>query len=143
MSGLRFLAQLHGHIGWLAAASLLHPAFVLRGGRGRGVAIAASGLTLFTFGFGSALYPSYREEVKRALFVNHPTVGWAFERKEHLAFSAVALAVAGLLAVRVADTRPELGDAALRLARRAYAAAFVFAVLVAAIGTWVASVRSF
>lgn len=143
MSLLRFLAQLHGHIGWLAAAALLHPALLLPARRARGVALAATILTVSCVVFGSALYPSYRGAIKRPLFVAASRLGWAFERKEHLAFAAATCALLGLVAVVLADRRPEERARYLQLARRAYTAAFVFAVVVALIGTLVASVRGF
>lgn len=143
MSLLRFLAQLHGHLGWLAAAALLHPALLLSARRGRGVAFVATLATVSSVVFGSALYPSYRAAIKRPLFVLDGRIGWAFERKEHLAFAAASCALLGLVAVLLADRRPEQRERYLSLGRRSYAAAFVFALAVALIGTLVASVRGF
>lgn len=143
MSLLRFLAQLHGHFGWLTAAALLHPALLLQARRGRGVALVATILTVSSVVFGSALYPSYRGAIKRPLFLLDSRLGWAFERKEHLAFAAATCALLGLAAVELAVRRPDERARYLQLARRSYGAAFVFAVAVGLIGTLVASVRGF
>ena len=56
---------------------------------------AASG-TLLASGagaLGAALYPRYREIIKPVLFAESPHIGWAFERKEHLAIGAIGKAV--------------------------------------------------
>ena len=103
MSWLRFFAQLHGHVGWLLVASLMHPALLLRAGRGRGLAIVATSLSVLATCSGALLYPSYRVLVKRSLFLDDPRLGWAFERKEHLAFAAASFALLGLVASELAN----------------------------------------
>ena len=101
------------------------------------------GVAVAGFVVGSALYPSYRGAIKRPLFVLDARLGWAFERKEHLAFAAASCALLGLVALALAGRRPEEGERYLQLARWGYGAAFAFATAVALIGTLVASVRSF
>ena len=95
---LRLLAELHGHLGWLAAAALVHPAILLSNPKRKaGLAVAlASGLVSAGALSGALLYGTYRERIKPVLFAVSPTVGWMFERKEHLAFGAAALAWAGV-----------------------------------------------
>jgi len=144
---LRLLAQLHGHLGWLAAAALVHPAILLRNpNRKSGLAVAlASGLVSAGALSGALLYGSYRERIKPALFAVSPTVGWMFERKEHLAFGAATLAWVGVLGA-VAGRRS--GDESLRprftrAAHLAFIAASALATASAILGTWVASVKGF
>ncbi|GDX80507.1 hypothetical protein LBMAG42_23180 [Deltaproteobacteria bacterium] len=143
---LRLLARLHGHAGWLAVAALLHPVIVLRSPmrRARGAAWASTLLVSAVAGLGAGLYPSYRALLKQAIFQQNPTVGWWFERKEHLAVGAVTFAWIGLLchlAAARADSTSQKRLAAL--AHRAYAAAFFLALSVATIGTIAAANRSF
>lgn len=159
---LRFLAELHGHLGWLAAAALLHPAILLRDparwvgsaedqARGKprrrhGLAIAlACGLVSAAALAGALLYVFYRESVRPALFATTPSIGWMFERKEHLAFGAAAFAWAGVLA-GVAAIRAKEDPMRVRLAQashRAFVMATALTFVTAVLGTWVASVKSF
>ena len=158
---LRFLAELHGHLGWLAAAALLHPAILLRDparwvGRARGdahtsrgrhgLAIAlACGLVSAAALAGALVYPFYRETVRPLLFATAPAVGWWFERKEHLAFGAAAFAWAGVLA-GIAARRAQDDPTRVRLARashRAFVIAAALTFVTASLGTWIASVKSF
>lgn len=143
---LRLLERVHGHAGWLAVAALLHPVIVLRS-RSRRAPVAAWTSTLLVStvaSLGAGLYPSYRVLLKQAIFRENPTVGWWFERKEHLAVGAVAFAWIGLvchLGALSGDSTSQKRLAAL--AHRAYAAAFLLAATVATIGTIVAANRSF
>lgn len=143
---LRVAERLHGHLGALAVVALLHPVVLLRDPRRRAswsVGLATA-LVSSVFAGGIALYPAYRAQLKRSIFVDAPTLGWMFERKEHLAFAAMAFAWAGC-AAHLAAWRAE-GPARERLARlahRAFAAAFACAATVAGIGVAVASFRSF
>ena len=124
----------------------MHPAVALRR-RGRkahlAVALATGGATAVV-ALGGWLYVAYRERLKPLLFQTAPDVGWMFERKEHLAFGALALAWAGALAYaaswRVAGGARETLH---RLAHRAFALAAAFALAVASLGTWVAAHRGF
>lgn len=146
-AAMRAIAHAHGHVGWLAAAALLHPAWLLRRPVRRlsRVSVAATALVTLPAASALAIYPAYRASVKQALFVRSPMLGWMFERKEHLALGAVALAWAGL-ALHVASLRA--GDAAerARLARPAHACfvlSAAFTGVVSALGSWVAAVAPF
>lgn len=91
---LRVAERLHGHLGALAVVALLHPVVLLRDPRRRAswsVGLATA-LVSSVFAGGIALYPAYRAQLKRSIFVDAPTLGWMFERKEHLAFAAMAFA---------------------------------------------------
>jgi hypothetical protein len=132
---LRIVEHLHGHLGWLTAAALIHPAIVLRRNRGGRWAVGLStGFVTLTVVLGVWLYTPYRTHLRQHLFQASATMGLLFERKEHLAFGAFALAWVGALAY-VGQKRA--------LAHRAYVLAAALAVVVATLGTTVASYRSF
>ncbi len=143
----RALEHVHGHLGWLAAAALAHPAWLLRGGRRRARAAVAfaTGLTSLAAGLGLWLYPHYRACIKHELFVEAPAFGWLFERKEHAAFGALAFAWAGCFAHAAAPRAPapEARRALARAAWVAFACAALCALGAALAGTAVASVRGF
>ena len=144
---LRVLERVHGHLGWLSVAALLHPAILLRNPKRRArLSVAlATGFVVVTALFGGYIYPAYRDRIKQHLFIEVPRVGWMFERKEHLAVGAVALALAGcvshLALPLVADENIKRTMA--RLAHRAFVVAFALALIVALLGVTVASCRSF
>ena len=101
---LRIVEHLHGHLGWLTAAALIHPAIVLRRNRGGRWAVGLStGFVTLTVVVGVWLYTPYRTHLRQHLFQASATMGLLFERKEHLAFGAFALAWVGALAY----VRPE------------------------------------
>jgi len=141
---LRLLERIHGHIGWLAAAALIHPAILLRNPRRR-ARLSAIGSTAFVTlagVLGATIYPDYSKLLRRAIYLSAPRIGLLFERKEHLAFAAVALAWTGcLLHLSVRDDESSLPRA--RAAHIAYVAAAVLTTLVATLGTWIAAHRSF
>ncbi len=143
----RAVAHAHGHVGWLAAAALAHPAWLLRRPVRRlsKVAVAATALITLPALSALAIYPAYRASLKQALFVRAAHLGWMFERKEHLGLGAVALAWAGL-ALHLASIRAERAEIRLPLARGAHAcfvASAVFTLVVSALGSWVAAVSPF
>ena len=94
------LARLHGHLGWLGLAVLLHPILLLRRGpRSRlGLLTAWMALALITapYAAGLWLYPTYRTAVKPDLLAASHTAAQAFETKEHLAFFVVMLTASGV-----------------------------------------------
>lgn len=147
MSGLdpvRLVAHVHGHLGWLAAAALVHPAIVLRRPERRAHLAVASATVLVTLGaaLGVWLYPAYRESVRPLVFAASRALGLAFERKEHLAFGAVFLAWAGAAAyVGALRADPALRATLRRASHRAFVAAAVLAVAAATLGTAVAAHR--
>lgn len=134
------LERLHGHLGWLGLAVLLHPVVAL--GRVQKVtwrmqltADLGAALLLAPFFLGAVIYPTYRSGVKPGLRLTDPAVAIAFESKEHLAVFAVALALAGALTLRGAG-----GSAAGRRAGRALcAAAWLCGAVTGILGVWVAS----
>ena len=141
---LRALEHAHGHVGWLTALSLVHPALLLRSPRRRALAVCAASTALATAAgaLGALLYPDYRVAIKPALFAAAPVVGFAFERKEHFGVAAVALAWVGLLSHRAACRHRGEPEPA-RTAFVAYAGAAVLALLTAALGTFVSVERTF
>jgi hypothetical protein len=144
---LRLLERVHGHLGWLSVAALLHPAILLRQRRRRArLSVSlATGFVVVTALLGAYVYPSYRDRIKQHLFIDAPKLGWMFERKEHMAVGAVAFALVGCLShlalPLVASGGPEQSLA--RLAHWAFVLAFAFALVAAVLGVSVASYRSF
>ncbi|HVV16413.1 MAG TPA: hypothetical protein VHH90_04350 [Polyangia bacterium] len=142
---IRAFAHVHGHLGWLSALALAHPAVMLRRPRRRVLTVAAiaTGLVSAVGALGACLYPDYRQIVKPALLSSAPLAGALFERKEHLGVVAVVLAWAGLALVALAQGRvqdqPEVGRAAFV----AYAGAAAAALGSAAAGLVVGVYRSF
>jgi hypothetical protein len=145
---LRLLEHLHGHLGWLSVAALLHPAIILRNERRRArLSVAlATGFVVVTALLGVIVYPSYRDLIKQHVFLEAPRLGWMFERKEHLAVGAVSFALAGCVAhlalPAVADD-DAAKQAFARLAHRAFIVSFALALIVAILGVTVASYESF
>jgi hypothetical protein len=143
---VRLIEHVHGHLGWLAAAVLVHPAIVLRS-RTRRAHVAVGLATAFVTvaaALGVWLYVAYRERLKQGIFIHAPSVGLLFERKEHLAFGAVIMAWAGAAAYAAAERATPETRATLRtIAFRAFCASAALAVLVAVLGTIVAVYRSF
>lgn len=143
---LRLFERLHGHAGWLGAASLIHPAVILRDRKRRAHLAVGISTALITSvaALGLFLYVEYRERLKQRIFVDAPNVGYVFERKEHLAFGAVMLAWAGCAAYfgAIRASSP-LRETLRTIAFRAFVAAAVLASTVAALGTYVAIFRSF
>jgi hypothetical protein len=130
------LERLHGHLGVLALALLLHPVITLRRRGltlwGRRTADLAAAMLAATFAGGWWLYPSYRESVKPALLADLPGIALRFESKEHLALFAAVLAIAGAAALRGKGP-------ALRLAWWLLLSGWVCGVLAAALGVVVAA----
>jgi hypothetical protein len=140
------VAHVHGHLGWLAAAALVHPAIVLRRTERRAHLAVGSSVVLVTAAasLGAWLYPAYRESLRALVFLDARSLGLAFERKEHLAFGAVFLAWSGAAAY-AASWRAE-GRTAVTLRRtshRAFVASAALAIVAAVLGTLVASRHPF
>lgn len=144
---LRVLERLHGHLGMLSVAALVHPAIVLRNPKRRArLSVAlSSGLVTLTALLGSYIYPEYRARIKQHIFIEAPRVGWLFERKEHLAVGAVAFALVGAIAHFAGPSFPsEAGKlGAAKLAHRALVASCVLSLLVGVLGVAVASYKTF
>ena len=143
---LRLLERVHGHLGWLSVAALLHPAILLRQRkrRARLSVSLATGFVVVTALLGAYIYPAYRDRLKQHLFIHAPTLGWMFERKEHMPVGDEAFALVGCvshLALPLVAGGPEHSLA--RLAHWAFVLAFAFALVAAVLGVSVASYRSF
>ena len=143
---LRLTEHIHGHLGWLAAAILIHPAVVLRS-RTRRAHLAVALATVFitvAAGIGAWIYVAYRERLKQGIFMHAPVVGLLFERKEHLAFGAVLLAWTGAAAYFAAlRATPPTRERLRTIAFQSFCASAALSVLVAILGTVVAVYRSF
>lgn len=144
---LRVLERIHGHMGWLAVAALLHPAILLRNPRRRarlsvGLAVAS---VVVVGALGGVIYPPYRALLKQRIFLERPALGWMFERKEHLAVGAIVFALVGGALHLTAPLFPgeEARLLAARAAHRSFVFAFAFALVVAVLGVAVASYSSF
>ena len=136
----RAVAHVHGHLGWLAALALLHPAWLLRRPRRRALAaaLAATLVATATAALGILLYPTYRQSLKPGLLSAAPIAAALFERKEHLGIGALVLAWVGL-ALHGLWCRDRPGAASLaRAAFAAYVGAAGFAVVTAVLGVVVA-----
>jgi hypothetical protein len=142
----RVVEHVHGPLGWVAAAVLAHPAFLLWRGRPRvhlSVTFAVVVPTL-AGALGMWVYGPYRDRIKQSIFIDARWIGLLFERKEHLAFGAILLGWAGAAAYALSVSAPEPSRASLRtLALRAFLAASVLALAVAVLGNVVASFRTF
>jgi hypothetical protein len=144
---LRVAEHIHGHMGWLSAAALLHPAVLLKDPRRRArLAVSLTTGFVTASGFlGAWIYPEYRARLKQQIFIHTPTIGWLFERKEHLAVGAVGFAWLGCVAHLSA--RSFEGAAQQRtiavMAHRAYVISFVLCVAVACLGVTVATASTF
>lgn len=142
---MTLLEAIHGHVGVLAMAALLHPALLLWSGKplsrnGRLALIASVLLVLAAFVLGLTIYPAYREEVKPDLFLASERAGLLFETKEHLAWLALVGSLGAGIAALVAPPRAAL---ARRVAARVFLGAAVACVLTVGLGTYVASLVTF
>jgi hypothetical protein len=142
---IRAFAHVHGHLGWLAALALAHPAVMLRRPRKRvlTVAVAATILVTAAGALGALVYPRYRTVVKPALLAAAPLAGELFERKEHLGVLAVVLAWAGLALAALAHRRSGEQPEVARAAFVAYTGAAAAALGSAAAGLIVAVHKAF
>ncbi|MCA9593024.1 MAG: hypothetical protein KC776_06920 [Myxococcales bacterium] len=141
----RLFESIHGHLGVLTVAALVHPALLLRQGkpltrRNRWAVGLSTAFTLAVYGTGIAMYGAYRALVKRHLFTDSVRAGLMFETKEHVAVVVVGLALGAAIAAFVA---PKQATAVRRVAALFFAFAALAALCVVVLGTQVASVRSF
>jgi hypothetical protein len=145
MTLYRVLEALHGHIGFLASAALLHPAILLRRGQqlSRGSRWSLALTTVFAviaFSMGLVIYEGYRSSVRRVLFTIDRRAGYFFETKEHLAFAVVTLSVG---AAACAFLAPPENRQLRRAAAAAYFSATLLALTTCLLGTYVAAVHTF
>jgi len=143
---LRIQEHFHGHLGWLAAIALVHPAIVLRDTRRRADwAVGLSvGVGTVAAALGALMYESYRETLRQPIFAAEPTIGYLFERKEHLAFGAVLLSWLGGIAYAGAQSAGVgVRESLRKAAHRAFIGAAALAIATAVLGTIVAAYRTF
>lgn len=143
---IRLLEHVHGHLGWLGTALLVHPAVLLRRRERRAhAAVAIATLVVTTAAaLGAWLYVSYTAVLKQGIFIHAPAYGLLFERKEHLAFGAVMLSWAGCAAYFAALRTSDSTRTTLRtIAFRSFVGAAGLSLLVAILGTVVAVYKSF
>ncbi len=143
---IRIFERIHGHLGWLAAIALMHPAILLRNSRRKAhlsVGFAVGAVTA-VFTVGCLIYGAYRDRLRQALFQQAPPIGYLFERKEHLAFGALLLAWAGGFAY-VAATRVDgpLRDSLRRASHWAFVAACLLALVTASLGIVISAFKTF
>lgn len=98
---IHLLAREHALASWAAVALLLATAWVtVARPRRRGLVLAVSASTAVALAISGALglmlEGAYRARLRQPLFARAPKLGWLFERKEHLAFGAIALGFCGL-----------------------------------------------
>jgi hypothetical protein len=143
---LRIEEHLHGHLGWLAAIALVHPAVLLRRTKRKAplsVGLAVAVVTL-AGALGAHMYPDYRDKLRQSIFQHARAIGYLFESKEHLAFGAILLAWAGAIAYFGA-TRVDgnVRESLRKAAHVAFVAAAALAVVTAALGTIIAAYKTF
>jgi len=143
---VRLAERIHGHLGWLAAIALLHPAILLRNTRRRAhlsVGLAVGGISA-VFTIGCLIYGAYRDRLRQHIFQEGAPIGYLFERKEHLAWGALLLAWAGGLAY-VAATRVDgpARDSLRRASHWAFVIACVMALVTASLGIVVSAFKTF
>lgn len=96
---LRSLSWVHGLAAWTSLLSLAWIAFIslrsqhtLTRGRTIWAAVFAVLSLSVTASIGFLLHMPYQHRLRQRVFIEAPALGLLFERKEHLAFAALALA---------------------------------------------------
>ncbi len=142
---LRILERVHGHLGWLAAVALVHPAIVLRNPRRRArlAVVLATATATLAGGLGALIYDDYSRTLRRAIYLASVKHGLLFERKEHLAFAAIALAWAGCALHLSARGNDPGARHRARAAWIAFVASAALTIAVATMGIVVSSFRTF
>jgi hypothetical protein len=143
---IRLAERIHGHLGWLAAIALVHPAILLRNPKRKAplsVTLSVANVSL-VFALGCLIYGAYRDRLRQHIFQEAAPIGYLFERKEHLAFGVLLLAWAGGLAYYAATRVGEPVRGSLRRASHwAFVIACVLAVVTASLGIVVAAFKTF
>lgn len=143
VEALRLFERIHGHLGWLTFAALLHPAIVLRNPlrRARLSTSLATAITATTFAIGAIIYTDYsRGGLRHDMYTASRFYGVLFERKEHLAIGVLGFAIAGWLVHVFAFDRSRPSRA--RFAHLAFMAAAALDFLVSAFGTAISAFKS-
>ena len=102
--GLRALTMAHGALAWCGIVALIASISLFGVERAGGGAISgsrrrAANWLLFVgiasgaiaFATGAMLHAPFQSRLRQRLFLASNTLGWLFERKEHVAFGALAL----------------------------------------------------
>ncbi|MCB9526060.1 MAG: hypothetical protein H6702_22175 [Myxococcales bacterium] len=137
---------IHGHLALLGLALCLHPVLGLRRRKrpSRGVlwsGALATATTVAVSALGWFIYPAYRQHLRRPLYAADVRLGLAFEIKEHLAFFALLLAVAG--GALLWQARGPHGARLRRPIMAAYGLAALLTAVVCALGIWLAVTKGF
>ncbi len=141
-AALHLVAQAHAVVAWIATAALAAalPLFLRPRRRRLALAISAAAAIAVTVAgaLGVLLEATYRSRIRQRLFVQSPSLGWLFERKEHLAFGAILLAwctLSTMVAAQITRDPKRASDlhAAARLAGIASAGLALAASVMAAI----------
>jgi len=165
LEALRRIAAVHGLLAWGAAALLALAAGLLARRRSSpppaaiAVSALAAALTAITSALGLLLHDAYLSRLRQRIFLRDPALGWLFERKEHLAFGSLGLALCGLASLlafvlverRRLTRRADVGPAPTsplsiplwRAALTAYAASAVLALAANILSSLVARKFSF
>lgn len=146
MDPLRSFERIHGHLGWLVAIALVHPAVLLRRTKRKAhlsVALAVAMVTA-VFVIGVGIYGDYRDKLRQQIFIHSKPIGYLFERKEHLAFGALLLAWAGAVSYAAATrVEGEARESLRRASHWAFVAAAILALATASFGIVIAAYKSF
>lgn len=112
-AALRTLASVHAALAWLSLAGLAAALLVLWRRRAAALFVlpAAALLAAAAFATGAMLHGPFQRELRQRLFLEANALGWLFERKEHVAFGALALSWCALFAF-VAERTLSRGEAA-------------------------------
>jgi len=118
---LHAMELFHGAVALVATSAVAWAALGAVRGRLPGTRLACLAATLAAVAgaSGMALEGAYRSRIRVQVFARSPGLGWLFERKQHLAFGAIVLALGAasvVFALRTADasTSPHLSRAARR-----------------------------
>lgn len=136
------LVQAHGAFAWCGIVALIAALSVSRGGRRGanspsvvrlrafvallGIGVVSGGAAFVT---GAWLHAPFQNRLRQKLFLASSALGWLFERKEHVAFGALALlgcAACAAIGERIVRDRDE---AAAKEMRRAQVIAMACAIL--------------
>ncbi len=143
---VRLVERIHGHLGWLAAIALIHPAILLRNHKRKAhwsVGFAVGTISL-VFALGVGIYTAYRDTLRQVLFQQAAVIGYLFERKEHLAFGALFMAWAGGLSyVAALRAKDPTRESLRRASHWAFVTAALLAVATATLGIVVSTFKSF
>jgi hypothetical protein len=138
LEALRAIERAHAVVAWLATIAALLAAVRAHGrdpGRRASLAPASLGalLLLVACASGLLLDEGYRSRLRQRLFVASPAMGWLFERKLHLAFGALLLAITGVASLLGGRRAHDVarGEATRRSLARAATLALTSAALLA------------